>query len=233
MNQISFQDVYQTIAERGEFKLGQRSSTPDGRQWVFVNAVSAIGKNLIAIPNTVTSISTTISSATDNQGRIVYINSASSALTTGAFQDGTGLINAGTGSGQGFKIKTNSATQITLYPETALTTALSTDSNVALKTMSRVIIAAVTSKVQQTVGATQVSFATADYGWLLTEGDGTVVAGEVLVIGESFVSGAATAGEVLKGTTGKGPFDEQSLGFAIVANSGADLGALVRFEIRG
>lgn len=234
-NQVSFQDVYQTITTRGEFKLGQRASTPDGREWVFVHvtAAGAIAKNLIAIPNTVTTI-TTLSSSTDNQGRIVYITDTDSSFTVGQFQDGIGLINTGTGSGQGFKIKTNTATVITLYPETALATALSvSDSGAALLTMSNVIIAAITSKVQKTVGATQTAFAADDYGWLLTEGDGTVVAGEVLVIGESFVSGAATAGEVLKGTTGKGPFDEQSLGFALVANSGADLGALVRFEIRG
>lgn len=232
-NQISFQDVYQTIVERGEFKLGQRASTPDGREWVFVSTAGAIGKNFIAIPNTVTTL-TTLSSSTDNQGRIVYLTDTDATLTTGAFQDGTGLVNTGTGSGQGFKIKTNTATVITLYPETALTTALAvSDSGVALKTMSRVIIAAITSKVQQVVGATQTAFASGDYGWLLTEGDGTVVAGEVLVVGQSFVSGAATAGEVLKGTTAKGPFDEQSLGFCTVANSGADLGALVRFEIRG
>lgn len=233
MNQISFQDVYQTITSRGEFPLGQRASTPDGRQWVFVNTAGAIAKNLIAIPNTVTTL-TTVASSTDNQGRIVYLTDTDATLTTGAFQDGTGLVNTGTGTGQGFKIKTNTATVVTLYPETALTTALSvSDSGIALKTMSRVIIAAVTSKVQQAVGATQTAFASGDYGWLLTEGDGTVVAGEVLVVGQSFVTGAATAGEVLKGTTAKGPFDEQSLGFCTVANSGADIGALVRFEIRG
>ncbi len=232
-NQISFQSVYQTITQGGEFKLGQRASTPDGREWVFVKAAGAIGKNFIAIPNTVTTI-TTVSSGTDNQGRIVYITDTDSAWTTGQFQDGIGLINTGTGTGQGFKIKTNTATVLTLYPETALTTALAVaDSGAALMTMSNVLIAAVTSKVQQVQGATQTAFASGDHGWLLTEGDGTVVAGEVLVIGESFVSGAATAGEVLKGTTAKGPFDEQSLGYAIVANSGADLGALVRFEIRG
>lgn len=232
-NQISFQNVYETTAARGEFPLGQRASTPDGREWVFVNTAGAIGKNLIAIPNTVTTL-TTVASSTDNQSRIVYLTDTDASLTIGAFQDAIGLVNTGTGSGQGFKVKTNTATVITLYPETALTTALSvSDSGIALKTMSRVIVAAVTSKVQQTVGATQTAFASGDYGWLLTEGDGTVVAGEVLVIGESFVSGAATAGEVLKGTTGKGPFDEQCLGFALVANSGADLGALVRFEIRG
>lgn len=233
MNQISFQNVYQTITERGEFPLGQRAMTPDGREWVFVNAAGAIAKNLIAIPNTVSTL-TTVSSGTDNQGRIVYLTDTDSSLTVGAFQDAIGLVNAGTGSGQGFKVKTNTATVITLYPDTALSTALSvSDSGIALQTMSRVLIAAVTSKVQMVVGATQVAFSSGDYGWLLTEGDGTVVAGEVLVIGKSFVSGDDTAGEVVKGTTAKGGFDEQILGYCIVANSGADLGALVRFEIRG
>lgn len=232
-NQISFQDVYQTIVERGEFKLGQRASTPDGREWVFVNTAGVIGKNLIAIPNTVTTL-TTVSSSTDNQGRIVYLTDTDATLTTGAFQDGIGLVNTGTGTGQSFKIRTNTATVITLYPETALGTALSvSDSGLALKTMSRVIVAAVTSKIQQAVGATQVAFASGDYGWLLTEGDGGVVAGEVLIIGSNFVTGDSTAGQVVKGTTAKGPFDEQNLGIALVANSGANIGALVRFEIRG
>lgn len=233
MNQISFQNVYQTITQGGEFKLGQRAMTPDGRMWVFVKASGAVGKNLIAIPNTVTSASL-VSSATDNQGRIVYLTQAAATWTAGQFQDGIGLVNAGTGTGQGFKIRTNSATVITLYPETALTTALAVGSSgIAIQTMNQVLIAAVTSKIQMVVGATQTAFALADYGWLLTEGDGTVVAGEVLVVGGDFVSGAATAGEVLKGTTAKGGFDEQNLGFCIVANSGGDLGALVRFEIRG
>lgn len=233
MNQISFQNVYQTITQRGEFALGQRAMTPDGREWVFVNAVGSIAKNLIAIPNTVTTL-TTLSSSTDNQGRIVYLTDTDATLTPGAFQDGIGLVNTGTGTGQGFKIKTNSATVITLYPETALTTALAVGSSgVALKTMSAVIIAAVTSKIQQAVGATQTAFTAGDYGWLLTEGDGTVVAGEVLIIGSNFTTGDDTAGEVIKGITATGPFDAQSLGFATVANSGADVGALVRFEIRG
>lgn len=232
MDQISFQDVYQTITARGQFPLGQRAMTPDGRMWVFVNTAGAIGKNFIAVPNTVTTL-TTLSSSSDNQSRIVYLTDTDATLTTGAFQDAIGLVNTGTGTGQGFKVRTNTATVITLYPETALSTALAVGSSgIALQTMSRVIIAAVTSKIQMTVGATQVAFASGDYGWLLTEGDGTVVAGEALTIGGSFVSGAATAGEVLKGTTAKGAFDEQTLGFCIVANSGADLGALVRFQIR-
>jgi hypothetical protein len=233
MNQISFQNVYQTITQAGQFKLGQRAMTPDGREWVFVKTSGVIGKNLIAIPNTVTTL-TTLSSSTDNQGRIVYLTDTDASLTIGAFQDGIGLVNTGTGTGQNFKIQTNSATVITLYPETALSTALAVGSSgVALRTMSDVIVAAVTSKIQQAVGATQVAFASGDYGWLITEGDGGVVAGEALTIGGSFVTGDDTAGQVVKGTTAKGEFDEQTLGFAIVANSAADVGALVRFNIRG
>lgn len=232
MNTISFQNVYQTITSAGEFKLGQRAATPDGRTWTFVKAAGVIGKNLIAIPNTVTT-ATTLSSSTDQQSRIVYLTDTDSSWTVGQFEDAIGLVNTGTGTGQGFKVRTNSATVLTLYPETALGTALAVGSSgVGIQTMANVLVAAVTSKIQMTVGATQVAFASGDYGWLLTNGDGTVVAGEALTIGGSFVSGAATAGEVLKGTTAKGSFDEQGLGYCIIANSGADLGALARFAIR-
>lgn len=232
MNQISFQSVYQTITGRGEFKLGQRAVTPDGREWQFVKNNSTISIGFIVIPNTVTSADLW-SSSVDSQNRKVYLTRAGSTMTVGAFEDGIGVVDDGTGVGQTFKIRTNSATTLTLYPETALATALSvSDSDLTFIGMSDVIIAAVTSKVQMTQGAFQVSASSGDYGWILTDGDGRAVAGEVLVVGESFVSGAATAGEVLKGTTAKGPFDEQALGYAIVANAGADQGALCRFFIR-
>jgi len=234
MNQISFQNVYQTITARGEFKLGQRASTPDGRQWVFGQAQSAVGTaGFIVVPNQVVSADLW-SSSTDSQGRIVYLTRAASSMTVGQFEDGIGVVDDGTGVGQTFKIRTNNATTLTLYPETALATALAVaDSDLTLMTMSYWDPAAITSKIQMTQGAVQVAFAAADYGWALTEGDGRVMAGEVLVVGADFVSGDDTAGQVLKGTTAKGGFDEQNLGYCIVANAGADQGTLVRFEIRG
>lgn len=232
MNQISFQSVYNTITARGEFKLGQRAVTPDGREWQFVKNNSTIVNGNIVIPNTVGS-SDLYSSSTDSQGRIVYLTRAANALTVGLYEDAIGVVDDGTGVGQTFKIRTNSATTFTLYPETALSTALAVaDSDLTYIGMSNVIIAAVTSKVQMTQGAFQVAAASGDYGWILTDGDGRAVAGEVLVVGESFVSGDDTAGQVLKGTTAKGPFDEQALGYAIVANAGADQGALVRYFVR-
>lgn len=230
-NQISFQDVYQTITARGEFKLGQRASTPDGREWKFVKNNSTIATGNIVIPNTVSSADTW-SSSTDSQGRIVYLTDSGSSLTVGAFEDAIGVVDDGTGVGQTFKIRTNDATTLTIYPETALSTALAVaSSDLTWIGMANVIIAAVTSTVQMTQGAFQVSASDGDYGWVLQQGDGRAVAGEVLVVGKSFVSGDDTAGQVIKGTTAKGGFDEQDLGYCIVANAGADQGVLVRYFI--
>ncbi len=232
MNQISFQSVYQTITARGEFKLGQRAMTPDGREWQFVKNSSTIATGNIVIPNTVTSADLW-SSSTDSQGRIVYTTRAASTMTVGAFEDAIGVVDDGTGVGQTFKIRTNSATTLTLYPETALGTALAVaSSDLTFIGMSDVIIAAITSKVQMTQGAFQCAAVSGDYGWILTNGDGRAVAGEVLVVGKGFVSGDDTAGQVLKATTATGPFDEQNLGYCIVANAGADQGTLVRYFVR-
>jgi len=232
MNQISFQNVYQTSTNRGTFKLGERAMTPDGREWVFVRAQSALANSLIAVPDAVTSADLW-SSSTDNQGRIVYLTRAASSMTTGQFEDGIGVVDDGTGRGQTFKIRTNNATTLTLYPETALTTALAVaDSDLTLMTMSYVDPAAITSKVQMAQGAAQVSFAAADYGWILTEGDGRCIAGDTLVVGRGFTTGDDTVGQVIVAVTTEGAYDMQNLGYAIVANAAADIGALVRYFVR-
>lgn len=232
MTTISFQSAYQTITARGEFKLGERAMTPDGREWQFVKNNSTISNGNIVVPSPVSSADL-FSSSTDNQGRIVYLTRAASSMTTGLYEDAIGVVDDGTGVGQTFKIQTNNPTTFTLYPETALTTALSvSDSDLTWIGMSNVVIAAVTDKVQMTQGAFQCSAVSGDYGWILTDGDGRAIAGEVLVVGKGFVSGDDTTGQVLKATTAKGPFDEQNLGYCIVANAGADQGVLVRYFVR-
>jgi len=232
MNTISFQSVYNTITQRGEFKLGQRSVTPDGREWAFVSNGSTIANGNIVVPAAVTTADLW-SSSTDAQGRIVYLTRAANTLTVGAFEDGVGTVDQGTGVGQIFKIRTNSATTLTLYPETALGTALAVaDSDLTYIVMSEVVIAAITSTVQMTQGAFQVAAAAGDFGWILTEGDGRAIAGEVLVVGKGFTSGDNTTGQVVKGVTAKGAFDEQNLGYCIIANDAADQGTLVRYFIR-
>lgn len=232
MNQISFQSVYQTITAKGEFKLGQRAMTPDGREWTFVKNGSTIANGNIVVPAAVASADL-FSSSSDSQGRKVYATKAALGATIGAYEDAIGVVDDGTGVGQTFKIRTNDATTLTLYPETAFATALSVaDSDLTYIGMSNVVIAAITSKIQMTQGAFQCAAASGDYGWILTNGDGRAIAGEVLVVGASFVSGDDTTGQVVKGTTAKGAFDEQTLGYCIVANAAADQGTLVRYFVR-
>ena len=232
MNTISFQSVYQTTTAQGTFKLGERAATADGREWQYVrsNATLATGNIVIPVAQTDEDL---WSSSTDSQGRIVFLTRAASTMTVGAFEDGLGVVNQGTGVGQTFKIRTNSATTLTLYPETALTTALAVaDSDLVFLSLSNVTIAAITSKLQRTQGATQVSAVSGDFGWILTNGAGRVMAANVLVLGAGFTSGAATTGQVLASVAGEAPLTAQLLGTAIVANDAGNQGALVRFVVR-
>lgn len=232
MNQITFQSVYQTSATSAPFALGQRGQTPDGREWVFVKANSSLAKGSVAVPDGVTAVDN-VSSSADALGRIVYITKSAAGWTSGQFQDAIGVVDDGTGVGQTFKISGNSTDTLTLYPETALATALSVvDSDITIRTMSEVDKAAVTSKLQSAVGAAQVAFAQGDYGWLLTNGDGVVLAGNTLVLGAGFTTGDDTTGQVIASIITEGPLTAQNLGIALVANAGVDQGTLVRFFIR-
>jgi len=231
MNTVTFQNVYQTITARGEFKLGERGMTPDGREWTFVSNGSTIVNGNIVVPAAV--VDTDLwSSSTDNQSRIVYVNRAANSLTVGEYEDAIGYVNEGTGAGQTFKIRTNSATQLTLYPETALVTALAVvDSDLMYIGMSKVVIAAVTSKVQMTQGAFQVAAVSGDFGWILVNGDGRAVTGEALTIGGGFNSGDDTTGQVVKNIATESAITAQPLGYAIMAGA-TDQAVLVRYNIR-
>lgn len=233
MNQIQFSSVYQTTTNRGEFDLGQRAMTPDGREWQFTTASASIANSSAVIPAAV--VDTDLwSSSTDNQGRIVYCNRAANTLTVGAFEFGIGVVNQGTGVGQTFKIRTNNATELTLYPETALGTALAVaDSDLAYLVMSKVRPAAITSKLQMCQGSNQVAFASADYGWILTNGDGRGVVGNfTLVVGAGFTTGDDVVGQVQVSIITEAPLTAQNLGYAIVANDAADQGFLGRWITR-
>lgn len=233
MNQVQFSSVYQTGTAQGQFEIGQRAMTPDGREWQFALASEAIANSSAVIPAAV--VDTDLwSSSTDNQGRIVYTNRAANSLTVGAYAQGIGVVNQGTGVGQTFKIRTNNATQLTLYPETALTTALAVaDSDLQYIVMSKVRPAAITSKLQMCQGANQVAFANADYGWILTNGDGRGVVGNfTLVVGAGFTTGDDVVGQVQVSIITEGPLTAQNLGYAIVANDAADQGFLGRWITR-
>ena len=231
MNQITFQDVYQTTTSPN-FKIGTRASTPDGREWVYVKTTDALAKGKVAIQGAVVGVDT-VSSSADALGRIVYITKASAGWTVGAYEDDIVVVDDGTGKGQTAKIKTNTTDTLELYPETALATALSVaDSDITIVRPNHVLIAAVTSMKQGAIGIAQTAFAANDYGWLLTNGDGMVLTGETLAVGAGFATGDDTTGQVVVMATTEGAFDAQNLGFCWVANSAADMLALVRVCIR-
>jgi hypothetical protein len=231
MNQVSFQSVRQTTTSQGAFKLGQRVSLPDGSEWVYVKADSALAKGSVAVPDAVVSVDT-VSSSQDALGRNVNITKASAGWTAGKYAEGWVVVDDGTGKGQLAKIKDNTADTLELYPEFALSTALSvTDSDITINTPYLVDKSAVTSMVQQAVGIAQVAFSASDYGWLLTKGDGVVLTGETLVVGRGFATGDDTTGQVVVAATTEGPYDLQNLGFCRVANSAADMLAHVWVNI--
>ncbi len=62
--------------------------------------------------------------------------------------------------------------------------------------------------------------------------DGRAIPGNTLVVGAGFSTGDDTVGQVVVAVTATAPYDFQNLGYAIVANAAADIGALVRFDIR-
>lgn len=230
MKSITFQAVSQ-VSTAMQARLGERAETPDGRQWVYVKASSALAKGSVAVPAAVASADT-VSCSTDSQGRYVYITKASAGWTVGAYADGWVVVDDGTGVGQAGRIKSNTADTLELYPEFALATALAVaDSDITIWTQYLVRKAVVTTKVQNASGIAQVAFTANDYGWLLTKGIGTVLAGEALVVGTGFVTGDDTTGQVVKATTAKGTYDEQALGVAIVANASADQNALVYVSV--
>ena len=231
MMKVSFQDVKQTTTAQGQTAPGQVAQTPDGASWIYVKAGGAFSAGNVVIPSTEVQVET-VSSSTDNQGRIVYITEASAGWTVGAYAGAYGIVDDGTGVGQVFKVMDNTTDTLILFPSYALTTALAVgSSDITLTFPNKVIIAAITDKAQQATGIAQVTFASGDYGWVLKQGTGRVVAGEVLTADLSFVTGDDTAGQVLKGTTAKGAFDEQYLGYCRVANAGADQGTLVYVNV--
>lgn len=226
MNQISFNNVYQTSTAATN-KLGERAQTPDGRQWIYIKASAALTRGKVVVPNAVTAVAATITSSADTQGRIVFVTKAAAGWTPGQFEDAWVQFDAGAPSGFAAKVKTNTNDTLELYPETALPVAADGSTTMKIWTNHNVRLALVTSKLQNAVGIVQTAFSANDYGWALTRGLGSVTADVVLTVGASFVTGGATAGQVVLGTATNGAFAEQTIGVCVAANGAVNKEALI------
>lgn len=232
MKNIMFQDALQE-SSIPLANIGERSQTPDGRIWVYQKFNEAIALGNVVVPVANVDVDT-VSSSADENGRIIYVTEASAGWTAGAYADSFIIVDDGTGEGQHAKVRTNTVDTLILYTEYALTTALAVaDSDIFIYRRGISEKSAITSKLQQAVGAAQVAFTANYYGWVLADGPGVAIAGEVLTARASVVTGDDTEGQILKGTTAKGEFDEQTVGICVGANTTADKGALILFTLIG
>lgn len=228
MREITFQKVLQTSdVPLAGAELGDRAQTPDGRQWVYVkaNEAASLGHALTRIAD---SDQDTVSSSNGPDGQRTRITQASAGWTVGQFDYSYGLVDDGTGAGQFFKVKTNTADTLALFEDYVLTTALAVaDSDVVLVRPFLAEKTAVTVLNQIPTGVAQVAFAANDYGWALTRGVGVVIAGAALVVNEFCTPGDDTEGEVITVGSGETVDDPSGFGRCLVANASADKGAMV------
>jgi len=231
MIRITFQDTLQT-ATSPQVGLGTKANTPDGSSWQYVKVSEAVTKGFIVSPVAVSGVDE-VSSSTNSAGQIVYITKAGATLTTGEYANGWVVVDDGTGEGQVAKIRTNNATTLELYPEWALTTALSVaDSDITLSKVNTLVEKVpITAKDTVCTGAAQVAFAANEYGWVLTKGPGIVIAGVVITANKNFTPGDDTEGQVIIGVTAEGPFNAFNLGYSLAANTTADKGFLALMGI--
>lgn len=230
MRQITFQAVLEETTNPLAI-LGERAETPDGRLFVYVKMSEAAAFGNVVVPVAVTGVDN-LSSSTDRHGLIVNVTKSSAGWTAGQFADNWFVVDDGTSEGLTAKIKTNTADTLILYPEYALSSALDVaDSDITIFSPFSAEKSAITDKTQRALGVVQFAASSGAYCWAQMTGVGRVIAGEVLTEGLSFVPGDDTEGQVVKGTTAKGDFDEQTIGLCVAANTTADKGALAQFTL--
>jgi hypothetical protein len=229
MRLITFQQPYQT-STAAEARLGEEAITPDGRAWKYVQVTSTTAAGAIVVPDANSIHQGTLAAGTltlgaNPIGQYVYLTYSTGGLTAGALEEAWVFFYIGTGEGGLFKVKTNSATVIELYPEYTqgiLTATTSVDATTGAKFWHpfQVNPSAVTTQTQQCTGIAQVAFAVAAYGWVLIRGYGTVL-GSSFVAGHGFGPGGATTGYGLIATTAKGPYDQFFCGTIVLAANDA------------
>ena len=150
---------------------------------------------------------------------ITITNGATTAITADMFKDGWVYVNDVDGEGQACRIKSNTAADtdasctLTLYSDYALTTALTTDSQVGLrKNRYDSFVVNPTTPTGVPIGVTPRDFTASYYGWLQVSGPaavlthGTVVVGKTVVpsISNTPVAGAVESPVLTEGTPNTG-----------------------------
>ncbi len=227
MRIITFQKVLQE-SEQAQATLGERVVTEDGREWTYVRANEAVLKGHVVTRTANTDVDTVYTSQ-NAASQNVFITEASAGWTVGAYQNGYGLVDDGTGEGQFFKIKDNSADTLEVYEDYALSTALTVaaaDDIVIVQPFLAEKVA-ITTKNQICIGVAQVLFTTQYYGWVLSRGIGQVLPGATLTANSLCGPGDDAEGEVETYGNGSTVEDESIVGRVLVANTTDDKMAMI------
>lgn len=230
MKQITFQSVFDTPSVK-QATLNSVAQTPDGRVWKYLYATEAITKHMVVSRPANTTV-TTVSSSQNGKSQNVYITEASAGWTVGAYQDHWVAVNTGTGTGQLAKIKDNTTDTLELYEDYALATALSVaDSGIAIVHEPDAEKVPITNTDTPLQGVAQATFASGDYGYFLIRGIGGVLGGAAMTISKTITPGDDTEGTAIVSTNGADVYDVSLVGRVLVANSAADLAAIVDVNI--
>ena len=181
-----------------------------GTEWVFVEFSEDLTRGLLVQPPADVAVdlcATNADAVTGPDGETyataqVITPGTSPAWLPGVYAGCLGIVDAGTGIGQGFRIRTNTVTS--LYLEEALGIALAVgDSDITIlnQGLYKDVIKAANNIMAPALGSVQVTIvaATTPYGWILRKGAGygilTTTSGAVV---GSLVTPSTTAGELLQ-----------------------------------
>jgi len=230
MQNITFQSLFSTPTVK-ESRLNSQGMDPYGRIFEYLKATEAISQYMI-VSNPANTDVDTVSSSADGDSDKVYITEGSAGWTVGDYQDHWGIVDSGTGVGQIFKIKDNTADTLELYKDYKLTTALAVaDSDIVIRHEPDAEKVAVTVEKTPLKGVAQVAFASADYGWFLKRGIGGVLLGGAGTINVTIKPGDDTEGTGAIVADGNDLFDISVIGRILVASDTADKANLVDVNI--
>ena len=220
--------------------LGTRMILPDGRVYRYseVGAADIAGGAVVQAP---------AGTAADDQDKLVAAVSAGSTtvtlsqsltITKDKYKDGYMHINSGTGAGEVYRIKSNTAVSsatgcvLTLDEEDGLATALTAGSSncevgLSVNPYSNVIISP-TTVTNVAIGVAPTLLTQEYFGWIQTWGPAAVLANAAGVIGPHVrVGGASTAGGTADMDFDGSNENEQLIGVQmLIAPAAADYGLI-------
>jgi len=207
--------------------LGQEGTDEIGRTFRYAKAGGTVpaGQIVIAAANVANHVGARATNSAAIGDEVIEVTVGATAVTEDQYKGGLIVINAGTGLGQQFRIKGNtaaaSAGTTKVYIDGAVKVALATaDSKAHLYPNKFNGVTTSATLAFRRVGVAVRALANGEYGWLQTTGvAGVLVEGAAVAIADPVIPSATTAGAV-EGI-GTAAVTDQVVGVAIQAGTTA------------